>query len=222
VVGGIYSPTTKLVVWWWLTVVWCTGQSGAPATSPDRWDSTVGASDFWARLVVRCTPDRYYRLSGAPSRACLTSARFWRALNAPAGDRWREVFVAPLAHRTVRCTPDMSGEHWTCPVNYSGANSRDWRVSEPLFLGAPDTVRCTPDSPVNYSGAPLDFPEGDKFSVKSPGAPDTVRWCTGQSGAPDQGTLRLSLAFFVEPHTWSFYWLSVNLWHLYNLYTRAN
>jgi hypothetical protein len=62
-----------------------------------------------------------------------------------------------------------------------------------------------PDSPVNYSGAPLDFPEGDEFSVKSPGAPDTVRWCTGQSGAPDQGTLRLSLALFVEPFTWSFY-----------------
>jgi hypothetical protein len=26
---------------------------------------------------------------------------------------------------------------------------------------------------------------------------------------------------FVEPNSWSFYWLSVNLWHLYNLYTRA-
>jgi hypothetical protein len=46
---------------------------------------------------------------------------------------------------------------------------------------------------VNYSGAALDFPEGEKFSVKSPGAPDTVRWHTGQSGAPDQGALRLSL-----------------------------
>jgi hypothetical protein len=57
--------------------------------------------------------------------------------------------------------------------------------------------------------------------MKSPGAPDTVRWCTGQSGAPDQGTLRLSLALFVEPNSWSFYWLSVNLWHLYNLYTGA-
>jgi hypothetical protein len=90
----------------------------------------------------------------------------WRALNDSAGDRWREVVVAPLAHRTR-------------PVNYSGANSRSWRVPELLSLGAPDTVRCTPDSPVNYSGAPLDFPEGEEFSVKSPGAPDTVRWHTG-------------------------------------------
>jgi hypothetical protein len=125
----------------------------------------------------------------------------WRAFNAAAGDRWRELAVALLVHRTVRCTPDS-------PVNYSGANSRGWRVPEPLFLGASDTVRCTPDSPVNYSGAPLDFPEGEEFSVKSPGAPDTFRWHTGQSGAPDQGTLRLSLCSFVEPNSWSFYWLS--------------
>ena len=99
-------------------------------------------------------------------------------------------------------------------MNYSGlavANSQSWRVPEPLFLGAPDTVRC---SPVNYSGAPLDFPEGDELELESSGAPDTVRWCTGQSGAPDQGTLRLSLALFVEPNSWSFYLLSVNLWHL--------
>jgi hypothetical protein len=74
-----------------------------------------------------------------------------------------------------------------------------------------------PDSSVNYSGAPLKIPEGVEFSLKSPGAPDTVRWHTGQSGAPDQVTLRLSLALNVEPFSWSFYWLFVNLWHLYNL-----
>jgi hypothetical protein len=101
-------------------------------------------------------------------------------------------------------------------MNYSGANSRSWRVPEMLFLGAPDTVRCTPDSPVNYSGVALDFPEGEEFGLKSPGAPDTVRWHTGQSGAPNQGCLWLTLAPFIEPNSWSFYWLSVNLWHLYN------
>jgi hypothetical protein len=70
----------------------------------------------------------------------------------------REVAVAPLAHRTVRCTPD---------------------------------------SPVNYSGAPSDFPEGEEFSLEYPGAPDTVRWHTGQSDAPDQGAFELSFALFV-------------------------
>jgi hypothetical protein len=52
---------------------------------------------------------------------------------------------------------------------------------------------------MNYSEAPLKIPEGAKFGLESPGTPDTVRWHTGQSGAPDQGCLRLPLAFFVEP-----------------------
>jgi hypothetical protein len=36
--------------------------------------------------------------------------------------------------------------------------------------------RCsagTPDSPVNYSGAPSNFPEGGEFSVECPSAPDS-------------------------------------------------
>jgi hypothetical protein len=48
------------------------------------------------------------------------------------------------------------------------------------------------DGPVNYSGAPSDFPEGEESSVEFPGAPDTVRWHTGQSGAPDQGAFGIS------------------------------
>jgi hypothetical protein len=107
-------------------------------------------------------------------------------------------------------------------VNYSGADSRSWQVQSRSPLEHRTLSGVAPDSPVNYSEAALDFPEGEEFRVKSPGAPDTVRWHTGQSGAPDQGTLRLSLALFVEPNSWSFYWLSVNLWHLYKLYTRAN
>jgi hypothetical protein len=45
------------------------------------------------------------------------------------------------------------------------------------------------DSPVNYSGVASHFPEGGKFSFEFHGAPNTVRWHTGQSGAPDQGAL---------------------------------
>jgi hypothetical protein len=48
----------------------------------------------------------------------------------------------------------------------------------------------------------------------SGGAPDSpVRQTRGAFGCP--------FCSFVEPNTWSFYWLSVNLWHLYNLHTRA-
>jgi hypothetical protein len=96
-------------------------------------------------------------------------------------------------------------------VNYSGANSRSWRVQSRFIPGAPDTVRCTPDCPVNYSGAPLSFPEGEEFSLEFPGAPDIVRWHTGQSGAPDQGAFAYPFALFVEPNSWYFYWLNVNL-----------
>jgi hypothetical protein len=65
---------------------------------------------------------------------------------------------------------------------------------------------ATPDSPVKYSGAAPQIPEGGKFGVDlsdapdlSGGAPDTVRWHTGQSSAPDQGSLRLSFALFLNP-----------------------
>ena len=86
-------------------------------------------------------------------------------------------------------------------MNYSGlavGDSRSWRVPETLFLGAPDTVRCTPDSPVNYSGAPLDFPEGEEFSVKSPGAPDIpVRQTRAHFGCPFALLLNPILGLFI-------------------------
>jgi hypothetical protein len=87
-------------------------------------------------------------------------------------------------------------------VNYSGlavVNSQSRRVQSLFILGAPDTVRCTPDSPVNYSATTLRIPEGAKFSLESPGTPDTVRWNTGQSGAPDQGAFGCPFAPLFEP-----------------------
>jgi hypothetical protein len=82
-------------------------------------------------------------------------------------------------------------------VNYSGADSRSWRVQSCSPLGHRTLSGGALDSLMNYSGAPLKIPEGEELGVEFPGAPDTVRWHTGQSGAPDQGTLRLSLALFV-------------------------
>jgi hypothetical protein len=76
-------------------------------------------------------------------------------------------------------------------VNYSGANSRSWRVPELLSSEAPD-------SPVNYSGAPLDFPEGEEFSVKSPGAPDSpVRQTRAHFGYPLLSLLNPILGLFI-------------------------
>jgi hypothetical protein len=115
-----------------------------------------------------------------------------------------------LAHRTVRCTPDTVRcqisflkwrsrpladmeplAHRTCPV-HTGQSSAPfspwaWPRVPRRSRGRPlahRTVRCTPDSPVNYSRtSPVNFRERPLRS-NQPGAPNTVRCTTGQSGAP--------------------------------------
>jgi hypothetical protein len=148
-----------------------------------------------------------------------------------------------MAHRTVRCashvTRPLDSDCWS--FWHLGHRTVRWCTRQSLFTVrcafwlcsdfcahcsaltalADDRWHCSsrystdaPDNPMNYSGVAPRIPEGDKFRLKSPGAPDTVRWCTGQSGAPDQGTLRLSFALFVWTLSWSFYWFVVKLWHL--------
>jgi hypothetical protein len=73
---------------------------------------------------------------------------------------------------------------------------------------------ATPDSLVNYSGVALQKPEAEQFRVDLPGAPDTVRWHTGQSDAPDQGIFWLVLLLSFWTLTLTFYWFVLNLWHL--------
>jgi hypothetical protein len=76
--------------------------SGAPATSAGRWVLTVGALTGGASGLSGCALDRSCRLSGAPTARALSSARR-RALNVLQSTVAREVVVAPLAHRIVRC-----------------------------------------------------------------------------------------------------------------------
>jgi hypothetical protein len=59
----------------------------------------------------------------------------------------REVGVAPAV------TPDSLVCTGHCPVNYSGADSRSWRVQSCSPLGHRTLSGGAPDSPVNYSGA---------------------------------------------------------------------
>jgi hypothetical protein len=73
--GVFIAPTTKLAVWWRPSVAWCTGQSGAPATSPGRWVPTVGVLTAGPAWMSGGAPDMHCRVSGAPLRACLNSAR---------------------------------------------------------------------------------------------------------------------------------------------------
>jgi hypothetical protein len=114
--GVFIAPTTKLAVWWRLlshgapdSPVRHRTLSGALATSPGRWVSTVGALTCGPAWLSGGAPDKSCRLSGVPpARALLLCAR-WRAFNALQMTVASEVAVAPLAHRTVG-TPDMSGE----------------------------------------------------------------------------------------------------------------
>ena len=78
----------------------------------DRWSSGV-----WARLAVRWHTgqstgalDKSCRLCGVPPVRALLLCVCWRAFNVLQSIVVREVAVASLAHRTVRCAPDMSGE----------------------------------------------------------------------------------------------------------------
>ena len=91
------------------------------------------------------------------------------------GSRWR------TGH--VRCTPDSPvppSDRWLGHVSRADRAADRW-PGRPL---AHRTVRCTPDSPVNYSRtSPVNSRERPLRSSQ-PGAPDTVRCTTGQSGAP--------------------------------------
>jgi hypothetical protein len=71
---------------------------------------TVGASVFWATGQSGGAPDRSYRLSGAPSGACLTSARTVAHLMLLQVTVGAVVAVTPLAHQTVRWCTGQSGE----------------------------------------------------------------------------------------------------------------
>jgi hypothetical protein len=119
---GIYSPnhqTSRLVK---AVVDGRTGQSGAPldtvvappdtvpATSPGRWVPTVGALSCGPAWLSGGAPDKSCRLSGVPPARALLLCMRRRAFNALQSTVAREVVVAPLAHRTVRCAPDTSGE----------------------------------------------------------------------------------------------------------------
>jgi hypothetical protein len=96
-----------------------------------------------------------------------------------------------LAHRT------LSGAHWTvrCPLPTVGVGH-----ASPADCAADRCAgsRCLtgqsgapPDSPVNYSRTPPNFPESSLFTGGQPGAPDTVRCTTRQFGVPSRAGLRL-------------------------------
>jgi hypothetical protein len=83
-------------------------------------------------------------------------------------------------------------------VNYSRADSRSWRVQSSSPLEHQTLSGVTPDSPVNYSEASLRIPEGAKFGLEFPGAPDSpVRQTRAHFGYPLLSLLNPFLGLFI-------------------------
>jgi hypothetical protein len=137
------------------------------------------------------SPVRHRTLSGMPA----TSPGHW-VLTVRASDRWAtgQFGGAPDNHYSLSGAP--SGAALTSAHAGAHCSLLLFRCRRPLALCSRYSG-ATPNSPVNYRGAAPRIPEGGKFGVGFPGASDTVRWHTGQSGAPDQGSLRVSFALFI-------------------------
>jgi hypothetical protein len=64
-----------------------------------------------------------------------------------------------------------------CPLLAVGSATRRARIKRPTVgsatVGSPDTVRCTPDSPVNYSRTPLISSREQQVGLSQSGAPDS-------------------------------------------------
>ena len=117
-------------------------------------------------------------------------------------DRWQPESRWRTGH--VWCTPDSPvppSSRWLGHVSCADRAADRW-PGRPL---AHRTVRCTPDSPVNYSRTPPMKSREQQVRTSQPGAPDTVRCTTGQSGAPRLSRLWLNNAisfpirFFLFP-----------------------
>jgi hypothetical protein len=101
-------------------------------------------------------------------------------------DRCR--FRAVGAPDTVRCTPDSPVPLLTvgsCHASRADSAADCWLTGQ---SGAP------PDSLVIYSRTPLIASREQPVDRRRPGAPDTVRCTTGQSGAPRPSCLWLNKA----------------------------
>jgi hypothetical protein len=118
----------------------------------------------WCTGQSGAPPDSHYSMSGAdllPNLAQMTVAASWQ-----------------LAHRTVRCPLPTVGVGHASPADCAADRCAGgcWLTGQ---SGTP------PDSPVNYSRTPPNSPESGLFTGVQPGAPDTVRCTTRQSGVSD-------------------------------------
>jgi hypothetical protein len=135
----------------------------SPKAARSRWRPTRNAKVAFCRVVHR-TPDSRCRRSGAD-------------------------LLPILAQMTVAapCQLVHIGQ-FGAPCRPLARATRRPRITWPTVALA---VVGSPDSLVNYSRMSPNSPESGLFTGVQPGAPDTVRCTTGQSGEPDRAGLWL-------------------------------
>jgi hypothetical protein len=116
---------------------------------------------------------------------------------------------------TVRCASD------SCPALsrivralfiWNSAFAVDRCAKDPLLRWCTGQSSGTLDSPVNYSGVALEKPECEEFAAVRSWCTRHCPWHTGQSGAPDQGTLGFLCFFLFEPQLDLFIVFVLNLY----------
>jgi hypothetical protein len=102
--------------------------------------------------AIESIPGRHF-LPSVAWRTGQSGADLFPYLAKPTVGAWE-----PLAHRTLSgAHRTLFGAHRTvrCPLLVVGSATRRARIKRPTVgpatVGSPDTVRCTPDCPVNYS-----------------------------------------------------------------------
>jgi hypothetical protein len=142
----------------------------------------------WGGLLSMGAPDSPVRQPRHPTVRVLTVSTIG-ALTAWASG---QSGVAPDSHYSLSGAP--SGAALTLrklPAHCS-------RCRRPLRLGAvAPLAHRTVRRIIAERG--LRNPKVKSLKLIHPGAPNTIRWHTGQSGAPDQGSLRFLLLLSFEP-----------------------
>jgi hypothetical protein len=153
----------------------------APTTKP-----TVGeAVCRWAHRTVRCATRHC-----SVRQPCHPTVRVLTVSTVGALTSWGtgQSSAAPDNYYSV------SGALWLCRAllrTVAHCSVWQWLLKSTIALGAIAPLGA-PDSPVNYSGAAPEKPEGEEFSLYGPRG-------IGQSGAPDQGSLRFLSLLSFEP-----------------------
>jgi hypothetical protein len=159
----------------------------------------------WAHRTVRCT---------SHVTQSLGSESFW-PLEALSSSGTGQSGVAPDRHCSVSGAPPACA--LTLPRTVAHCSS----VLQLLHATIARSSRCSagaPDIPVARRTVRWIIaeragwnPRVAVWTLYGPGAPNTVRWCTGQSGAPDQGTLGFFAPLYLN-HIFNRYWFVLNLY----------